>query len=468
MDLRSFVDCFNQVACIMAIDRTEEFPKGRYTILEANDAYRRTVTEDPNDFTPNVPYTKYITKDMNFETMCLTCTKTQKPLHVYIDTPLYNAWMEVYLIPLTIDGRDDLCLFSYELNFKADADKMADISPFTAMHVLKTCIKLRQSDDFAAAMDSIIADIREICDANRCVVLLTDPKARKCSVLAEDYIIKSEPPMAHFIDDHFYSIVESWDGLIAGSNCFILTSDADMEYTESKSPEWAASLKKANVSKLVLYPLKNADRTIGYIWANNFDASRTNAIKEILEITTFILSAEIANHQMINEMHIMSTTDLLTGVLNRNAMNNRISANDTGASIIKAPYAFFFVDVNGLKVVNDSKGHLAGDELLKDVSSSLSGFFPDSEIYRVGGDEFLIISTDISRDIYEQMNRTLSDNAVREGRAHYAVGSCFSDDAKSIRNAMQIADKKMYEDKEKYYRSHPELKWDNRTGRNRG
>ena len=88
------------------------------------------------------------------------------------------------------------------------------------------------------------------------------------------------------------------------------------------------------VKTLVIYPLRSDNKTIGYIWAGNFDSSKTLMIKETLGLTAFTLSTEIANEQNIIKMKIMSTTDLLTGVYNRNAMNNRISDNLNGSSPI--------------------------------------------------------------------------------------------------------------------------------------
>lgn len=461
---KNFIDNFKHIAAVLSVDLTVEHGAERIKIENANEAYRRTVVEDPKDFEEHVPYTKYIRRDKNFEGMCLSCVKTGKCVHAYVDAAFYNAWMDIYMMPLNSGDKDHpKCLFSYDLNSKADADKMSDISADTAVHVLKTCIKLRETDDFQAAMDSIIVDIRQICDASRCVVMLIDSKNRTCSVLCEDYVDHvNELPMTAYADEHFYDIVETWPRLIAGSNCFIIDSEADMEFTKAIAPEWVVSLRSAKVRKLVIYPIRSNGETIGYIWANNFDSSKTLAIKEILEVTTFILSAEIANHQMIRQMKILSSTDLLTGVLNRNAMNNRILDNDNGVNIISQPFVIFFVDVNGLKTINDARGHIAGDNLLKDVATTLKEFFPKYEVYRVGGDEFMVICSGGSLDEYHILEEELTANTERPNRAHYAVGSCYSEETSDIRRAMHLADERMYTNKEAYYKRHPEYLWDRR------
>ena len=186
-------------------------------------------------------------------------------------------------------------------------------------------------------------------------------------------------------------------------------------------------------------------------------------IRETLNLTSFILSAEIANEQNIRKMKIMSSTDLLTGVYNRNAMNNRISDHGNGTRVLEAPFGVFFIDVNGLKTTNDTKGHLAGDELLKDVAATLREYKSEQmEVYRVGGDEFMIIAPATPRDEFEALAKTLRENSERPNRAHFAVGACHGEEVENIYKAMQTADARMYEVKEEYYARHPEYEWHNK------
>lgn len=120
----------------------------------------------------------------------------------------------------------------------------------------------------------------------------------------------------------------------------------------------------------------------------------------------------------VRKMKIMSSIDILTGVYNRNAMNNRISEDLNGSNPIPRSFGICFIDVNGLKATNDLKGHEAGDNLLKDVAVILNGLkTPDTDIYRVGGDDII--------------------------------------------KAMQKADCEMYAVKAEYYSRHPEMDWHN-------
>ena len=467
MDYRELVDNFLHIASIISVEQDDSGDGLVYKIIAANDAYKRTVVESPELFVDNVPYTKYIKRDLNFELLVRQCVDSKVPLHSYVDAAYYNAWMSIFMFPLKSDDDRKLVLFSYEFSPKADSEKLSDISAKAASHVLRTCIRIRETDDFKEAMNLVIADIRKLCKSSRCCILLTDFEKETCQVLCEDvFEDDDDKPLQFYIDQGgFFDIVKTWGSLIDGSNCFTINSDEDMRLVEKVSPIWATSLKSAKIKNLVIYPLRSGHKTIGYIWAKNFDSEDMLMIKETLEITTFILSSEIANDQMVSQMKIMSSTDLLTGVLNRNAMNNRILDNDSGTALIDKEFGLFFVDVNGLKTINDTKGHLAGDSLLKDMAHTLEEFFPGKEVYRVGGDEFLVIATKITREEFDDYNRILRENTERENRAHYAFGSAFSQDIPDIRKAMQYADKTMYDDKEQYYKRHPEYEWDRRVAR---
>ena len=466
MDYKGFLANFRRIACVMSVNLKEE-GDNRYFVVDANDAYKKTVVQDPKDFVCNVPYTRYIPKAVNFEALCDTCVMNDRPVHTYFNIELYKAWMEVFMTPLESDDPDrKMLLFSYEMNTKVEIDKLTDISTETAGNVIKTCLMLRETNDFQKTMNAVVKDIREQCGAKGCCILLTDFEKRQYSILSESFDTGVEaPPQASYSSEHFGKVVETWPRLVHKSNCFLFTNEKGMEEARKVAPEWMDTLKYEGIETLVVYPLRSDDKTIGYIWAGNFDPEKVMMIKETLSLTAFILSAEIANEQNNRRIKIMSQTDMLTGVYNRNAMNNRISDDVNGKKEIKKPFGIFFIDVNGLKTVNDTKGHLAGDDLLKDVADTLKELNPGkNEIYRVGGDEYMIIAPDTGCEEFKNMEEDLLENSEREGRAHFAVGSCHSDENSDILKAMQIADARMYERKAEYYLRHPEYEWHSKRG----
>ncbi|MCR5250864.1 MAG: GGDEF domain-containing protein [Lachnospiraceae bacterium] len=461
MDLNGIVNGLNKIGCILSVELKDDDSYGAICVEAANETYLKSVNVAVEDFVPGKPYSEYVPPTRNYEQMCFRCVKENRMVHSYINLAQYNAWMEVYLLPLkpAEEGKKGLLLFSYEMTPMLESEKLSDLSPDLAVKVINTAVKLRETDDFAKAMDSIIRDVRISCEANRSCILLTDLKSRICSVLCESVAeFESDiPNVSSYLDEDFIRIVETWDGLIAGSNCYIIHDEKEMELLKDKSRIWYDFLKLAGVYNLVLYPLKANGETIGYMWATNFNSNNTLNIKAILEITSFMLAAEIANHQLFEKTKILSNTDLLTGLYNRNAMNNRISDIVAGDEKIHGDYGVVFADMNGLKTVNDKKGHKAGDELLKAAARLLKLTYRDAEIFRVGGDEFLVIVTGKDEAGFKALADELREKAESSGTVSFAIGTCFGSEDLDIRKAMFVADGRMYKDKDEYYDRHPEL-----------
>ena len=151
--------------------------------------------------------------------------------------------------------------------------------------------------------------------------------------------------------------------------------------------------------------------------------------------------------------------DLMTGVKNRNTMNVVIDNLVSGRKKLKYPYSVIFVDLNGLKQVNDEKGHAAGDELLKTAAKILQKAFGKYDIFRVGGDEFMIIAKGLDRQELTKKIKSIKTMANEIENLYFAVGTHVAKECEDIRKVMRLADEKMYKDKKKFYEVHPELKY---------
>ena len=141
--------------------------------------------------------------------------------------------------------------------------------------------------------------------------------------------------------------------------------------------------------------------------------------------------------------HTMAITDSLTGIQNRNAYNQYISNLD----IKKEKYGVLLFDIDDFKKINDTKGHLSGDAVLKSVAKILDSLFssPEYTVYRIGGDEFAVISKNqTEKQIIEKMI-DLKNILKKEGNIRLSSG--YSMINKSVRTAFKYADEMLYADK---------------------
>lgn len=146
----------------------------------------------------------------------------------------------------------------------------------------------------------------------------------------------------------------------------------------------------------------------------------------------------------------------IMAVNKRNVMNERVDALVSGAAVLPERMGVVFADLNGLKTVNDFAGHDAGDKLLNRAAALLKVAFGDYEIYRAGGDEFVVFCSDVTEEQLNTMTAQLRALADNTSDVSFAVGTVFCTGEYDICKAMQAADARMYKDKEEYYRKHPE------------
>jgi diguanylate cyclase (GGDEF)-like protein len=158
-----------------------------------------------------------------------------------------------------------------------------------------------------------------------------------------------------------------------------------------------------------------------------------------------IYLAQSALHQaQVAEERAAAETDELTGASRREAGLTRLNSEVARAERVNSPLTVVFADVDGLKAVNDSRGHIAGDVLLRTVGSALRrGMRPYDIVLRFGGDEFVCVMPDVAaeqvRGHLEQVRATLAAAGISLsiGLASYQAG----DDAQSL---IARADADMY------------------------
>ena len=461
MDFDKLLSGYKSKACVISVDVYPDDHYGNIRIVAGNKPHCEDMIRTmQKEFIPDSPYAEYLPENKNFEDFCYRSAILGQPLHTYVPLPFMNLWLNMFLLPLESDKENTgYCLYSYDVAPQADAEQRASLSADTAATVLQTCIKLRGSSNIKETIGEVINDIREICESDHCCILLVDKEARTCKTFCEAFSEGSTAiPMDEFIDDGFFDITQSWDDTIGGSSCVIVKNQQDREWLESVNPLWYESLTEAGVYNIVLYPLIYNDKTLGYMWSLNFNEENTVKIKETLELTTYFIASEIANYQLLKKLETMSTIDMLTGVKNRNAMNNMISNIIEGKATMKCPYSVVFTDLNGLKRVNDQNGHTEGDNLLKTTAHMFSGNFYDAEVYRAGGDEFMILASEMDEDVLEARLKRVAEQSEKEN-IHVSIGTYVVREGEDIRTAMRVADERMYADKNAYYEAHPELKY---------
>lgn len=153
------------------------------------------------------------------------------------------------------------------------------------------------------------------------------------------------------------------------------------------------------------------------IASNGIELSIANSAAPILSRNDEIIGAIMVFHdigqarQLSRQLSYQASHDMLTGLYNRTAFENKLRTALESARQEDKQHAFFYLDLDQFKIVNDTCGHMAGDELLELVASILHSRLRESDILaRLGGDEFGVLLHDCS---LEDASRIA--NKLREG-----------------------------------------------------
>ena len=146
----------------------------------------------------------------------------------------------------------------------------------------------------------------------------------------------------------------------------------------------------------------------------------------------------------------MSITDQCTGLMNRSAYEKLLRESEGHTA---APAVCIYIDVNGLHEINNERGHEAGDQLLRAVAERLREQFPRDDLYRVGGDEFVVFPAPAAEAEYEARMRAVSESLAAQGHSiSYGIAVCEA--ANGLRELVREADEKMLGSKRAYYAEH--------------
>jgi len=158
----------------------------------------------------------------------------------------------------------------------------------------------------------------------------------------------------------------------------------------------------------------------------------------------------IQNAQLYENMKTLAITDALTGVYNRAFFETELARADLGRDF---PVSIIVADLDNLKTTNDLLGHMAGDELIKNVARILKETFRASDIIaRIGGDEFAILLPNTNAATVEQMLSRVREKLARHNAAHPHLPVLVSLGASTAKQdelmkAFTAADQHMYADK---------------------
>ena len=301
----------------------------------------------------------------------------------------------------------------------------------------------RQDADLPFLIDDVLAAIGEYLQADRAYIFeFSDDVVRNTFEWCREGVV----PQKEFLANVPVGVIARWMPNFYAHQPILIT---DVESLRVTSPEECAVLKRQDIHSLLVFPLWNGKSLRGFVGVDNLDPERIDSSRVLLSSMKFFLSSSLWRRDSLNELHFLSYHDQLTGVFNRNAFQRDVQKRDADIGVI-------FLDINGLKDINDGDGYSGGDAVLAAVSRSVHELLPDTAVYRMGGDEFVLLwQGGDEREFRRDVERVRSLFAGTLGFTA-SVGCAWVRREDDIGEGLIAADARMFAAKRDFYRSSPQ------------
>lgn len=306
--------------------------------------------------------------------------------------------------------------------------------------VLNSCVgKLNSDTDIDMGINNLLATVNGYFQADRTYVFEIDPD-RDVLINTFEYICgqKVSAQMDN-LQEVPVSVIKVWMQNFRQGRSYYMS---DLEQ-ERGQPSYEM-LKAQQVWRLLAVPLMKGGAMVGFLGVDNPRAHYDDAT--LLASIQFFVTNSLDRKKQQAYLEKLSYRDMLTGLYNRNRYIERLEAYK---QVQDQQIGAIYIDLNGLKKVNDEQGHRAGDELIVRAAGTIAGIFAE-DAYRVGGDEFVVILLDVSREDFarktEQLRRQMQENSVDA-----SIGGVWQASTENLENLLRRADENMYREKKRYY-----------------
>jgi diguanylate cyclase (GGDEF)-like protein len=214
----------------------------------------------------------------------------------------------------------------------------------------------------------------------------------------------------------------------------------------SKDPRFSSRIDELthfSTKSIIGVPLKVNDKVIGVIEVINKLDKEPFTAKELKILTTIADVAAITIEKVyyMNALKDMANIDPLTGIFNRRSFESQLNKEIERCKRYEQSLAALMLDIDDFKQLNDEKGHLAGDEALKDLARILKeGVRKVDIVARFGGDEFVVLLPHTNKEQAENVRKKILEtleNETREGKevpysVSIGISSASSDKASNV------------------------------------
>lgn len=311
--------------------------------------------------------------------------------------------------------------------------------------LITNCVRMLYAvDDLDQTINAVLTQIGEFLVSDRAYVFEIKDELMNNT---HEWTAPGISPQLEKLQQLDLSLISDWLPFFEKNDCIIID---DVEQLQKTNPAAYATLHAQEITSLIAAPIFLDNKLAGYIGIDNYDSEKIKNSSYLLLSMSIFLSYAIRHRNHVDMLHRLSYHDLLTNELNRNAFMDVLSQFRPGQY---ASAGIIYIDINGMKEINDFYGHHQGDKILITTVAKVFNLFKPDELFRIGGDEFVIITYDLTEtDFYEKFNLLRNIFCEKTNLPFsIATGSCWVKSPSDLNSLLQQADSAMYADKKKFY-----------------
>jgi diguanylate cyclase (GGDEF)-like protein len=312
-------------------------------------------------------------------------------------------------------------------------------------NILVDCIReLYRNHDLLAAMNYMLEHIGQMFGAQRAYVFLMEGDyASNVAEWCQEGIV----PQIDNLQNVSLSEFALWIEMFKQQKDIVIENIESLKEKQRAEYEF---LKKQDIQSVIMVSIEKGGLLAGSIGLDNPDPNLMSNAVTFLETLRYFVMLAIRRYEDEKMLQRLSYVDTLTSFYNRNRFIEDIEKIEKETNSIGVIY----LDINGLKEVNDRFGHLSGDNLLKRCADIIQKSIEKGSFYRIGGDEFVVICQTIDEEEFLLYVNHLKEHFAQINDCKAAIGYKWSDSSQNIKKLINIADELMYQDKQSFYEQH--------------
>lgn len=233
-------------------------------------------------------------------------------------------------------------------------------------------------------------------------------------------------------------------------NCLVIKKE-DLDYNPDREDE-KMFFALASINLVIVVPIKMNGEVTGIIGVIGPKQNTEN--HSFLKNIAFFVYDAIQKHLLHDQLVSLSKTDELTGLPNRYCYDQALEAM---RGEISRNVGVLFADLNGLKYINDHFGHRSGDQYLKAFAQTFFSSFGPNNVFRISGDEFVVIEKGISQSSFDEQVKTFGEDVLIKGFEVTSFGSVYYKQCSNPLRLINEAEAIMYDRKKAFHAGRPPM-----------